>query len=328
MEKEIFRNYMQTIGLWKGWDYTPTAAYKTTSLNGLLEAVTHERPNWANAQAIVRLQRLAQGMLLKTREVSHAKIRELINWDRSLAELVLVLNAYEKVFPSGLRRTLIELRSARMRTKLELFKSGVLGFTPQLAFDHHNRVVVGYLDAIQARMQGTQTSNQTLEVQTVEVGAGYAIPAESDTAMGHIIGSGKVPGEMDVTGYQTTWITHFELADNNGATTTVATVTDSTHFTLTSATGFQVGDRICVEASSPVKTTISALSGVNVTTEDPIPGLAVSNPAFQIWGESGLKGNADGTTLFTHSRFSDGGYIKKSSKSILVESAIIERGVA
>lgn len=320
------KSYFETIGLWKGWDYTPNSAYRTTDLPDLLCAVAQERPNWHHNPDVVKAHRFAQNLLLKAK-VSHVKIRELLNWERPLGELIEAMNSLE--IEPVLRKALVELRSAKVRAKLELFKQGVLGFTPELAFDHSNRVVNGYLDTIQAMMAGTATSNQTLEVKTVEVGAGYAVPAETDASMGHIIGTGKAWGEMDITGYQTTWITNFMMADNNGAATTIAAVTDTTHFTLTDATGFQVGDRIYVEATGgAVKTTISALSGSDVTSEDAITGMIVTDPVTQIWGEGGLKGNLDGATLFTHSRFSEGGYPKKNNRSILVENAVLERSVA
>lgn len=333
MDKERFESRSETIGLWKAHDYVPPRGWETTSLDGLLEAVAEVCPRYAQAPEVLQLRRQVQNQLLKLR-LPHAQIQELLNFKGKLPDLVLILDAlflrFKSDFPDTLRLKVIELRSAHLRAKLQLFKQGVLGFAPALAFDHRNKVLNAYLDTVQARMRGTQTSNQTLAIGTVVVGAGYALPAGTDTTLGHQLGSGLVPGEVDVNGYQTTWITHFMLTDNNGATTTVASVTDvdNKHFTLTSAAGFQIGDRIEVQsASGAVKTTISSLIGTSVVTEDAIPGLAVTNPVIQIWGESGLKGNADGTTLLTHSQFSDGGYTKTSGKSTLVESAVIERSV-
>jgi hypothetical protein len=330
MDKERFESGKQTIGLWKGFEYIPPPGWRTTPLDGLLLA-TRERVDPSRDPAVIRLRRQAQSGLLKTR-MPQATVRELLAFEGKLPDLLPILNQLQakfgRDFPDSLRKTLIELRSARMRCLLERFKAGVLGFAPTLAFDHHNKVLNAYLDAVQARMQGTQSANQTLEVQTVEVGAGYPTPAGTDTALQHLLGAGKAPGEIDVVGYQTTWITHFELADNNGAETTIAAVTDTTHITLTSATGFANGDRIEIQTSGgSFKRTITALAGADATLDTAVTGMAITNPVLQIWGESGLKGNNDGTTLFTHSQFSDGGYTKTEHKSILVESAIIERSV-
>jgi len=333
IDKERFESRKETIGLWKGFDYTPPWGWATTSLDGLLEAVSEQVPHFDRAPAVVRLRRETQALLLKLR-LSHAQVRELLAFEGKQHELVPILDQLIRRFGENpltlaLRHRLLELRSARMRAKLDLFKQGVLGFAPAIAFDEHNKVLNSYLDGLQARNRGTQTANQTLQIKTAEVGAGYATPAGGDVALGHLLGVGKVPGEIDVQGYQTTWITHFLLGDNNGATTTVAAVTSPTQFQLTLGTGFQQGDRIEVQSSlGSIKTTITALTGgVNATVNTPVPGIAITNPVIQIWGESGLKGNADGTTLFTHSQFSDGGYTKTLHKSILVESAIIERSV-
>lgn len=328
MDRERLVSRKETIGTWKGVEFTPPSGWKTTSLDGLLEAVAEQCRNWDRTPAVVSLQRHARTLLLKL-NISHAKIRELLTFDGKLHELMPILNQLD---PKGkemkLRKTLIDLRSARMRARLNLFYKGVLGFQPQVAFDHTNKVMNAYLDGLQARMRATQTSNQTLEVKTIEVGAGYATPDEEDEEIGHVLGSGKVPGEVDVLGYQTTWITHFGLTDNNGATTTVAAVTNTTEFELTDDTGFEVGDRLEVQSSlGAVKTTITDLTAGVATVNTPVPGIAISNPVIQIWGCSGIKGNDDGTTLFTHSQFSGGGYTKTVNKSILVESAIIERSV-
>lgn len=328
MDRARFASYKETIGTWKGRDWTPPSGWKNITLDGILQAVVAQCPRWDRTPTIVRMRRQAQNLLLKS-YVTQAQSKELLNFDGTLLELADMLNAID---PKGnetmLRKALIELRSAKLKAKLDLFYKGALGFKPELAFDHTNLVLNAYLDASQALKLGTATSNQTLEVKTIEVGSAYSTPQETDTAMGNIIGSGKAPGEVDVNGYQTTWITHFQLSENNGATTTVAAVTSTTEFELTDDTGFAVGDRLEVQSSlGSVKTTITDLTASVATVDTAVPGVAISDPIIQIWGESGIKGNDDGTTLFTHSLFSGGGYTKTSSKSILVESAIIERSV-
>lgn len=322
------------LGTWRGFEYEPTREWRRAGLAELLGAVRERRPQ---VSAEIRQRERACRQALLQLRLRQTAVRELLAFEGPMPELGAMIASLQRFFPAErpqefrrFRQALLELRSARCGQIVELLKGGALGFDMVPVFDHTNRVVEGYLDTIQARQQGTATANETLEIKTVIVGAGYAAPGVADTVLGHQIGSGVVPGEELVTGYQTTWISQFGLADNNGATTTIAAITDTTHFQLTSGTGFQVGDRIEVQATGgTVKTTILALSGgVNVTTEDVITGMALTNPIIQIWGESGLKGNADGNTMLTHSRFSDGGYTKTNQKSILVESAITQRSVA
>lgn len=324
MDKAKFTSCHKTIGRWTGWDYSPTSAWKNAGLDEILSAVAEMKTGIS--VRLIQAQRYARNLLIKSR-VSHAKIKELLGFEGPIGSLVEILNQLD---PKGenqpLRKALIELRSAKIRARLDSFYKGALGFQPTMAFDHTNKVLDGYLDAVQDRMRGTQTENQTLEVKTIEVGSGYAQPVETDVAMGHIIGTGKAWGEIDVLGRQTTWITQYGLNDNNGQVTEVTEVTAGNEFTVDDVGTLAIGMRLEVGASAgPKKVTITGVSGSSITTNESIPGLAIGNSVTEIWGESGIKGNADGTTLFTHSRFANGGYAKTQHKSILVESAIIER---
>lgn len=327
MAKVRFTSGRKTIGRWTGWDYSPPSAWKHADLDEILSAVAEIK--FGISVRLIQAQRHARNLLLKSK-VSHTKIKELLGFEGDINSLVEILNQLD---PKGknqpLRKALIELRSAKIRARLDAFYKGALGFQPTMVFDHTNKIMNSYLDAVQDRMRGTQTANQTLEVKTIEVGSGYAQPVETDESMGHIIGAGKTWNEVDILGYQTTWITHFGLNDNNGEVTEVTALVNTNELTVNTIGSLAIGKRIEVQASAGAKkVTITDISGSTITLSEPVTGVVIGDSIVEIWGESGIKGNADGTTLFTHSRFANGGYTKTENKSILVESAIIERSAS
>lgn len=313
-------------GTWRGHEFMPTQEWHNHSFPDYLAAIREQNPHFDRTPEVAKAERKAI-RLLRDFRLTRAQEMELLKFGGDVKELLRITRDKFGRVPM-LRKALIDLRSARFRAVWNLFQNGALGFKTDIAFDHTNKVLNNYLSVIQLLMLNTDTADDTLEIKTVEVGADYTAPAATDTALGNIIGSGKAPSESDTTGFQTTWFTQFGLTDNNGATTTVASITSTTVFDVASATGLAIGDRIEVQTSdSNQKRTISNLAGTTVTVDSALVGLANSDPVIQIWGESGLKGNDAGTTLMTRSRFGNGGYTKTSSKAIIVESALTGRSV-
>jgi len=319
------------IGTWAGWGYPnmPTSM-QGERLPALLSEVRSVAPNYAQTPEIVNKTREVRNLLMQHTFLSQAKINELLNFTGTAKEFAHLIDAATIATPAPVRYHLADqleiLRSMKVRRSFDLLNQGALGFTGQKDWEQHNKITDLFTTSFSKRLRGIGGVNDTLAVQSVVVGAGYSAPASTQTALDHQLSTAKTPDDSTYTGYQTTFLTSFLTADNNGAYTTVASVTSASVFDLTSATGFSIGDRIEVNSQ---KRTIANLSGTTVTLDEALSAApTIGDTVQQIWGETGLLVNGD-SVLGTRSRIADGGYNKGNAttnpKAIFIESAITVR---
>jgi hypothetical protein len=300
------------------------------SITGLLSEVRSRVPGYAQTPEIVNKTREVRGLLMQHTLLSQEQIKFLLGFMGTAKEFAPYIEAATLPLPGVIRHHLSDqleiLRSLKIRRSFDLLNQGALGFTGQKDWEQHNKITDLLTTSFSKLLRGTGGVNDTLEVQSVVVGAGYSAPASTQTALDHQLSTAKAPDDSTYTGYQTTFLTSFITTDNNGAYTTVATAASALSFTLTSATGFQTGDRIEIEGQ---KRTIANLSGVTVTLDEALTGApTVGATVQQIWGETGLLVNGN-SVLGTRSRIADGGYNKGNAttnpKAIFIESAITVR---
>jgi len=319
------------IGTWVGWGYPDMpASMQGENINSLLAEVRSRVPNYAQTTEIVNKTREVRNLLMQHTLLGQEQIRFLLDFMGTAKEFAPYIEQATLPLHYAIRAKVSDeleiLRSLKVRRSFDLLNQGALGFTGQQDWHQHNKITDLLTTSFSKLLRGTGGVNDTLEVQSVVVGAGYSAPASTQTALDHQLGSAKAPDDSTYTGYQTTFLTSFITTDNNGAYTTVATAASATSFTLTSATGFQTGDRIEIEGQ---KRTISNLSGVTVTLDKALTGApTVGATVQQIWGETGLLINGN-SVLGTRSRIADGGYNKGNAttnpKAIFIESAITVR---
>jgi len=331
MQKIPAHSALGMIGTWVGWGYPDMpASMQGESINGLLSEVRERVPNYAQTPEIVNKTREVRNLLMQHTLLGQEQIRFLLGFMGTAKEFASYIEQATLPLHYAIRAKVSDeleiLRSLKVRRSFDLLNQGVLGFTGQKDWHQHNKITDLLTTSFSKLLRGTGGVNDTLEVQSVVVGAGYSASASTQTALDHQLGSAKAPDDSTYTGYQTTFLTSFITTDNNGAYTTVATAASATSFTLTSATGFQTGDRIEIEGQ---KRTISNLSGVTVTLDEALTGApTVGATVQQIWGETGLLINGD-SVLGTRSRIADGGYNKGNAttnpKAIFIESAITVR---
>lgn len=343
MQKLTVDNPFALIGTWAGFEFNDPAIQQL-GVNEIVAIVRDQNPGYDQTPVISRQRHLCRELLLKHTLLGIGQIGELIHFtgtakafvpllQQALTDLRLIgsIDARPKI-RAKLEAELEALRGARIARLWEMAKAGALGTAATQAWEQHNSILDAYTTTLSKIMRGTGGVNDTLEVQSCVVGAGYALPTTSDTALGHQLSTAKAPDDSSYTGYQTTFLTPFKIAENNGAETTASAVASALSLTLTSATGFATGDRVIVTgtglSADGEKRTIT-LSGSVVTFDTalsatPLVGAVVR----QIWGETGLRINGD-SVLGTHSRISDGGYDKGNGgtvpKAIYVESAITLR---
>lgn len=319
------------IGTWAGWGYPDMpVSMQGQGINSLLAEVRVQDPRYADTPEIRRMTNECRAMLMRHTDLSISKINEVVGFVGTAKEFAPYIEAVTLPLPFAIRHQVSEqleiLRSLKIKRCFDLLNQGALGFAGQKDWEQHNKITDLLTTTLSKLLRGTGGVNDTLEVQSVIVGAGYSAPASTQTTLDHQLGTAKAPDDSTYTGYQTTFLTSFLPADNNGAYTTVATAASPTSFTLTSATGFQIGDRIEIEGQ---KRTIANLSGVTVTLDEALSVAPTVGAEVQvIWGETGLLINGD-SVLGTRSRIADGGYNKGNAttnpKAIFIESAITVR---
>ena len=305
------------IGTWKGWEYDVPASLRRMGLNDLLRLVREVMPNYDQTPEIQAQKVKCNNLLMRETSFNQSLIKRLTEFSGKATVFKEYLDYLST--PEALRQDLEILRSLRIRRLFDLMNSGVLGFSGREAWHQHNKITDLFTNTFSKILRGVNGVNETLEVQSVIVGAGYSVPATTQTALDHQIGGAKVPDDSIYTAYQTTFLTSFITSENNGASTTVSGVTSSSVFDITSATGFSIGDRVEINDQ---KRTIQNLSGTTVTLDEALTAAPTIGDTFlQIWGETGLLINGD-SVLGTRSRIADGGYAKDNTKAIFVESAI------
>lgn len=331
MQKLPAISSLALIGTWAGWAYpSMPASMQGESLPGLLSEVRAIVPSYADTPEILAQAREVRSLLMRHTFLSQDKIAFLMSFQGTAKGFSPFVEDAIAHLPEPAKPHLADqleiLRSLKVKRSFDLLNQGALGFTGQKDWEQHNKITDLLTTSFSKLLRGIGGVNDTLEVQSVIVGAGYSAPASTQTALDHQLSTAKAPDDSTYTGYQTTFLTSFLTADNNGAYTTVATSASALSFTLTSATGFQTGDRIEIESQ---KRTIANLSGVTVTLDEALTGApTVGAEVQQIWGETGLLINGD-SVLGTRSRIADGGYNKGNAttnpKAIFIESAITVR---
>lgn len=344
-DKIQVQNVFGMVGTWAGFEFPGLPrSVQDTDLSVLLAEVKARHPDYAKHPPIVVQMRKCRELLLKGTLLNLRGIQDLLTFegtavafrpilDQALQDYNLTAQISEKARHRAILTEQLEnLRGLRINRLWELMKAGALGAPAVEAWTQCNKILDTYTTTLSKIMRNIGGVNDTLKVQSCAVGSNYDLPATSQTDLGHQIGSNKAPTDSTYTGYQTTFLTSYITSENNGTETTTATVTDSSHFTLTSATGFATGDRVIVTgtglSADGEKSTIT-LSGVAVTLDS---ALSIPPPVGakvrRIWGETGLRINGD-SALGTRSRVSDGGYDKGNGtdvlKAIFVESAITLR---
>lgn len=316
------------IGTWKGFGFPEMPAQlSNTPLSELLQIVKEKNPKYSEIPVIQNQKRLCRNLLLKNTQMSLSRINMLINFDggaKGLRDAWSIAAKKLDLVNEPLWEQLEVLRSMRIKRLWEMLKAGVLGFSAQEEWGQTNKVLDAYTNTLSRLMRGIGGVNDTLEIQGCVVGAGYSVPATDQTSLGHQLGSSKTPDASTYANYQTTFLTGFLPADNNGAETTISSVsgTPKQIFDITSATGFSTGDRVIINNE---KRTISDLTGTTVTLDAALTNTPVVTDVFrQIWGESGLLINGD-SALGTRARISNDGFDKTDTKGIFIESALTVR---
>ena len=295
------------IGTWRGWAHDIPAHSRGMGLLDLLAEVKLRKPNYDHGIPVI--ERLMRQCLKYTSSF------ELLNFTGTAKELAFVISK----FGPEAQYSLELLRSLRVERLFNLLNHGVLGWQAQEAWYQHNKITDNFTTTFSKILRGINGLNETLEVQSIVIGAGYSVPASTQTALDNQIGGAKTPDDSIYTGYQTTFLTSFITSENNGLSTTVSAVTSSSQFDLTSVTGLAIGDRVEINDQ---KRTVANLSGSTVTLDEALTAAPTIGDVFlQIWGETGLLINGD-SVLGTRSRVADGGYAKDNTKAIFVESAI------
>ncbi|PKL79077.1 MAG: hypothetical protein CVV27_02420 [Candidatus Melainabacteria bacterium HGW-Melainabacteria-1] len=332
------------IGTWRGVEFPDMPAHlRNQDILDLLALVRAQIPAYDQTPALRQMQGQGRNQLLRQTYLSFAQIDELILFEgtakafkplleQALADANLVPTNPEA--RAAVRAILSEqleiLRSARVQRQWDLLKDGALGFKGVVAWHQHNKILNAYTTTLSKIMRGIGGVNDTLEVQACVVGAGYSVPASDQTALDHQLGSSKAPSDSVYTGYQTTFLTSFLPADNNGLETTVTAASSPSSVTLDDTTGLSVGDRLHFNgaglAAGGEFRTIATLPGSDVVTLTEALSITppVSTVVIQGWGETGLLINGD-SVLGTRSRVSDGGYAKSDTKGNFVESAVTAR---
>lgn len=345
MQRLTVDSDIPVIGSWAGFTFpglNPTI--QNSPLADLFAEVRALQPDYAQQGPIQSLQARCQQALLTETRLSLRQIQELLTFtgtDKALADVLsqalvdpcLTGTTAEdrETQRDRLGEGLEQLRSLKVLRQWNLIKAGALGAPAVQQFGQFNKVLDSYTTSHSKRLRGIGGVNDTLQVQGVVVGAGYAQPATDNTTLGHQLGSMKIYQDSAYIGYQTTFFTPFYTADNNGAETTVAASPAPTlnAIQLTSATGFQIGDRITVYGANlnpdGEKRTIIALVGGLATLDSNLSGLPLVNDrVVQSWGETGLIINGN-NVLGTRSLVSGGGYAKDNTSPVFLESALTLR---
>ena len=342
----MLHSSLEIEGIWDGWVFpqTPTEL-KNTPLDELLIEILARRPE--PTDAIRQQERHCRALLLKIKDLSVAKIRELLAFTGTAQELAdkcqqARLPAGTVFHPHSARQALERLRSLRVEQAWTLLREGALIGPAQPAFHHYNKVLYQFgtlVDGILRTLIPGSITGSDIGVAYCRVGACATAPDSAQDALLDEVDTvpNLAPAASLNTGLTSSFLFSYGLEEGNGTVASIESATNASKFRLSGS-----GNRTRFKAASLILVTGPTLaaggeirkiqSGPTSDTDpdqntyltEPLSATPTGGTATLIWAEAGLETGSG--LLLTRSLF-DEPFPKTNALGIMVQAGISLRFV-